>query len=84
MEEDMDDFGDTFPLVLDHVGLGGGLELILCTGMALDEMEEALYEVEEDKDEVEEDKVEEDKAEVEEDKDDFGDTFPLSHSFWTM
>ena len=47
---------------MDHVGLGEGLELILCTGMALDEVEEALYEVEEDKDEVEEDKVEEDKG----------------------
>ena len=25
VEEDKDDFGDTIPLVLDHVGLGEGL-----------------------------------------------------------
>ena len=37
----------------------------------------AMDEAEEDKDEVEED-------EVEEDKDDFGDTFPLFHLFWTI
>ena len=30
VEEDKDDFGDTFPLVLDHVGLGEGLQLVLC------------------------------------------------------
>ena len=86
VEEDKDDSGDTFPLVLNHVGLGEGLELILCTGMALDAVEEALDEVEEALDDVEEDKdeVEEDKDKVEEDKDNFGDTFPLSHLFWTM
>ena len=27
-----DDFRDTFPLVLDHVGLGEDLELVLCHG----------------------------------------------------
>ena len=27
VEEDKDNFGDTFPLVLDHVGLGEGLAL---------------------------------------------------------
>ena len=54
MEEDKDDFGDTFPLILDHIGLGEGLELTLCTGMALEEVEEALYEVEEAIHEVEE------------------------------
>ena len=45
VEEAKNDFGDTFPRALDHVGLGVGLELILCTGMAMDEVEEALYEV---------------------------------------
>ena len=29
VEEAMDDFKDTFPLILDHVGLGEGLEHVL-------------------------------------------------------
>ena len=33
VEEDKDDFRDTFPLVLDHVGLGEDLELVLCYGV---------------------------------------------------
>ena len=30
VEEDQDDFGDTFPLVLEHVGLGEGLLDLPC------------------------------------------------------
>ena len=45
----------------------------------MNEVEEAMNEVQEALDEVEEAL-----DEVEEDKDNFMDTFPLSHSFWTM
>ena len=32
VEEAKDDFGDTFPLILDHVGFWEGLELVFCHG----------------------------------------------------